>query len=88
MANTRSATGIPNARLITWWVIASEIVIFGDFFPFTSCIAWGIRNGERPHRIPTPGPAPSTLSFCSRQVYAPCWHTKPPTLTTASVRQN
>jgi len=29
MANTRSATGIPNARLITWWVIASEIVIFG-----------------------------------------------------------
>jgi heme/copper-type cytochrome/quinol oxidase subunit 3 len=29
IANTRSATGIPSARLITWWVIASEIVIFG-----------------------------------------------------------
>jgi cytochrome c oxidase subunit III len=29
IANTRSATGIPTARLITWWVIASEIVIFG-----------------------------------------------------------
>ena len=29
ISNTRSATGIPTARLITWWVIASEIVIFG-----------------------------------------------------------
>ena len=29
IANTRSGTGIPTARLITWWVIASEIVIFG-----------------------------------------------------------
>jgi len=29
IANTRSATGIPSARLITWWVIGSEIVIFG-----------------------------------------------------------
>ncbi len=29
IANTRSVTGIPTARLITWWVIASEIVIFG-----------------------------------------------------------
>ncbi len=29
IANTRSASGIPSARLITWWVIASEIVIFG-----------------------------------------------------------
>jgi heme/copper-type cytochrome/quinol oxidase subunit 3 len=26
---TRSASGISNARLVTWWVIASEIVIFG-----------------------------------------------------------
>src|SRR5580700_6748678 len=29
IANTRAGTGIPTARLITWWVIASEIVIFG-----------------------------------------------------------
>lgn len=29
IANTRSATGVPTARLITWWVIASEILIFG-----------------------------------------------------------
>jgi heme/copper-type cytochrome/quinol oxidase subunit 3 len=29
LANTRSDMGIPTARLITWWVIASEIVIFG-----------------------------------------------------------
>ena len=25
----RMTTGIPNARLVTWWVIASEIVVFG-----------------------------------------------------------
>ncbi len=29
VANTRSATGIPTARLAVWWLIASEIVIFG-----------------------------------------------------------
>ena len=29
IATTRSVTGIPTARLVTWWVIASEIFIFG-----------------------------------------------------------
>ena len=29
VANLRSVTGIPTARLVTWWVIASEIFIFG-----------------------------------------------------------
>jgi heme/copper-type cytochrome/quinol oxidase subunit 3 len=29
LANTRSATGIPTGRLAVWWVLASEIVIFG-----------------------------------------------------------
>ncbi|MBW2371346.1 MAG: cytochrome c oxidase subunit 3 [Deltaproteobacteria bacterium] len=29
IANTRSAAGIPTGRLGVWWVIASEIVIFG-----------------------------------------------------------
>ncbi len=29
VATTRSVTGIPTGRLATWWVIASEIVIFG-----------------------------------------------------------
>ena len=29
IANTRSATGIPTGRLAVWWVVASEIVIFG-----------------------------------------------------------
>jgi heme/copper-type cytochrome/quinol oxidase subunit 3 len=29
IATTRSATGIPTGRLAVWWVIASEIVIFG-----------------------------------------------------------
>ncbi len=29
IANTRSATGIPTGRLAVWWVVVSEIVIFG-----------------------------------------------------------
>jgi len=29
IANTRSVTGIPTGRLAIWWVIGSEIVIFG-----------------------------------------------------------
>jgi heme/copper-type cytochrome/quinol oxidase subunit 3 len=29
MATTRSVTGIPTGRLAVWWVLASEIVIFG-----------------------------------------------------------
>lgn len=29
MATTRSATGIPTGRLAVWWVLASEVVIFG-----------------------------------------------------------
>ncbi len=29
IATTRSATGIPTGRLAVWWVVASEIVIFG-----------------------------------------------------------
>ena len=29
IANLRSVTGINTAKLATWWVIASEIVIFG-----------------------------------------------------------
>ncbi len=29
IATTRSAAGMPTGRLAVWWVIASEIVIFG-----------------------------------------------------------
>jgi len=29
IATTRSVTGIPTGRLAVWWVIASEVVIFG-----------------------------------------------------------
>ncbi len=29
IANTRSTSGIPTGRLAVWWVVASEIVIFG-----------------------------------------------------------
>jgi len=29
IANTRSAAGVPTGRLAVWWLLASEIVIFG-----------------------------------------------------------
>ena len=29
IATTRSAAGLPTGRLAVWWVIASEVVIFG-----------------------------------------------------------
>ncbi len=29
IANTRSEAGIPTGRLAVWWVVASEIVLFG-----------------------------------------------------------
>lgn len=29
IATTRSATGVPTGRLAIWWVLASEVVIFG-----------------------------------------------------------
>ena len=29
IATTRSATGIPTGRLAVWWLLASEVVIFG-----------------------------------------------------------
>src|SRR5262245_40169805 len=29
IANTRSVMGVPTGRLAIWWVLASEIVIFG-----------------------------------------------------------
>src|SRR3954464_2047808 len=29
IATTRSVTGVPTGRLAVWWVVASEIVIFG-----------------------------------------------------------
>ena len=29
IATTRSATGIPTSRLAVWWILASEVVIFG-----------------------------------------------------------
>ena len=29
IATTRSATGVPTGKLAVWWIIASEIVIFG-----------------------------------------------------------
>ena len=32
IATGRSVTGVPTGRLALWWVLASEIVIFGGFW--------------------------------------------------------
>ncbi len=37
IATDRSATGMPTGRLATWWVIASEIVIFGGLIVSYLC---------------------------------------------------
>ena len=44
IANTRSATGISTAKLATWWVIASEIVIFGGLL--VSYLLFRLRHTE------------------------------------------
>ena len=44
IATTRSAAGMPTARLAVWWVIASEIVIFGGLL--ASYIMHRLAHGE------------------------------------------
>ncbi len=44
IANTRIAAGIPTGRLAVWWVLASEIVIFGGLL--TSYIMHRIAHPE------------------------------------------
>ena len=44
IANTRSAAGIPTGRLAVWWVVASEIVIFGGLL--ASYIMYRIAHPE------------------------------------------
>ncbi len=88
IANTRSGTGIPTARLITWWVIASEIVIFGGLlatYIMHRFGASGMGGGRIAHA--TPGRARSILSCFSRRACAPCWLTRPRTRTTAQGRE-
>lgn len=44
VATLRSATGIPTGRLAVWWVIASEIVIFGGLL--VSYLLFRLYHGE------------------------------------------
>jgi heme/copper-type cytochrome/quinol oxidase subunit 3 len=44
IATTRSCTGIPTGRLAVWWVIASEIVIFGGLL--MSYLMFRLGHGE------------------------------------------
>ena len=44
IATTRSATGIPTGRLGVWWVVASEIVIFGGLL--MSYLMLRLKHGE------------------------------------------
>ena len=42
LATSRSATGIPTGRLAVWWVIASEIFIFGGLI--ASYLLYRLKN--------------------------------------------
>ena len=65
IATTRSATGMPTGRLAVWWVIASEIVIFGGLLALVHHAPAGARRVRRSRRrTPTPGSARSTRSCC------------------------
>lgn len=44
IATTRSATGIPTGKLAIWWVLASEIVIFGGLV--TCYLLFRLRHPE------------------------------------------
>ena len=44
IATTRSAAGVPTGRLAVWWLIASEIVIFGGIL--ASYIMFRLARGE------------------------------------------
>jgi heme/copper-type cytochrome/quinol oxidase subunit 3 len=44
IATTRSATGVPTAKLAVWWLLASEIVIFGGLL--VSYIMHRLAHGE------------------------------------------
>jgi heme/copper-type cytochrome/quinol oxidase subunit 3 len=44
IATTRSATGVPTGRLAVWWLIASEIVIFGGVL--ASYVMFRVARGE------------------------------------------
>ena len=61
IATTRSAAGMPTGRLAVWWVIASEIVIFGGLL--ASYIMHRLAHdafARAGGRTPTCGSAPST----------------------------
>ncbi len=47
IATTRSATGIPTGRLALWWIVASEIVIFGGLL--VCYIMFRLRHPEWAH---------------------------------------
>jgi heme/copper-type cytochrome/quinol oxidase subunit 3 len=47
IATTRSVTGIPTGRLAVWWVVASEIVIFGGLL--ASYVMHRIAHGAWSH---------------------------------------
>ena len=58
IATTRSAAGMPTGRLAVWWVIASEIVIFGGLLALLHhAPPRATPSGPTRPRTPTPGSA-------------------------------
>ena len=83
IANIRSVTGIPTARLVTWWVIASEIFIFGGLL--ASYVMHRLAHPEwaiAAAHTNTEAGATSIRSCCSPRACSRCWRTRLPTPTT------
>ena len=65
IATTRSAAGLPTGRLAVWWVVASEVVIFGGLISVYVLFRWRHPEwgAEATHTISAAG-AHSTRSSC------------------------
>src|SRR5512132_2213047 len=75
LATTRSATGIPTGRLAVWWVLASEIVIFGGLL--VSYIMLRLHNpqwGEEAAHTNTWAGAFNTLVLLTSSLFAVLGH--------------
>jgi len=62
IATLRTAAGLPTGRLALWWLLASEVVIFGGLLASYVMQRIGHPSGPTRPSTPTCGSAPATPS--------------------------
>ncbi len=75
LATSRSATGIPTGRLAMWWVLASEIVIFGGLI--VSYLLLRLHHGHWAHdaaQTSTPAGAFNTFVLLTSSLFVVLAH--------------